>query len=221
MISSLHGTVIHIGLSSAVIDVGGVGLLVQATPRTLTTLRLNETVRLTTTLIVREDSLTLYGFCGPDELEVFEALLTVGGVGPRLALAVLAVLEPEVIRFAASTGDGKTFTKVPGIGPKVAGRIVLELAGKLMPPENGAMGGSASGGGDQAWKTQVVEAMMSLGWSEKDSLVSIEKAVADEPELRASGDVAKILRATLAWLGQDSRRTATGVGSQTDGGDRA
>ncbi len=133
MISFLRGTVAHVGLSSAVIDLNGAGMSVNATPQTLSSLRVGEEGKLFTSLIVREDSLTLFGFGSDDEREVFDVLLSVSGVGPRLALAVLAVHEPEAIRVAAHSGDGKAFTKVPGIGPKVAGRIVLELAGKLVP----------------------------------------------------------------------------------------
>lgn len=207
MISFLRGPVAQISLSNVVIDVGGVGMLVQATPKTLGGLRLGLETTLTTAMIVREDSMTLYGFVDADEREVFETLLTVGGIGPRLAMAVLAVLDPETIRIAASTGDGKTFTKVPGIGPKVAGRIVLELAGKLVP--HGTSTSPASATGEQ-WKPQVVAAMTGLGWSEKDALSSIDKATADQPELLAAGNVAEILRMTLRWLGQDSSRTTVG-----------
>ena len=133
MISFLRGTVAHVGLSTAVIDLNGAGMSVNATPQTLSKLRTGEEGKLFTSLIVREDSLTLFGFASDDEREVFDVLLSVSGVGPRLALAVLAVHDPEAIRVAAHTGDSKTFTKVPGIGPKVGGRIVLELAGKLVP----------------------------------------------------------------------------------------
>lgn len=207
MISFLRGPVAQLGLSSAVIEVGGVGMLVQATPKTLGGLRVGQETTLTTAMIVREDSLTLYGFVDADEREVFEILLTVGGIGPRLAMAVLAVLDPETIRIAASTGDGKTFTKVPGIGPKVAGRIVLELAGKLVPLGTAVSPGAAAG---EQWKTQVMAAMTGLGWSEKDALSSIDKATADQPELLAGGNVAEILRMTLRWLGQDGARAKTG-----------
>lgn len=164
-------------------------------------------------MIVREDSLTLFGFADDDEREVFDVLLSVSGVGPRLALAVLAVHEPEAIRVAAHTGDGKAFTKVPGIGPKVAGRIVLELAGKLVPHGTGTASAPAAQVTAE-WKPQVVAAMTSLGWSEKDATGSIDKAMADSPELVDSGNVAQILRATLRWLGQDGARAGNRVGSR-------
>jgi len=213
LISFLRGTVAHVGLSSAVIDLNGAGMSVNATPQTLSRLRIGEEGKLFTSLIVREDSLTLFGFASDDEREVFDVLLSVSGVGPRLALAVLAVHEPEAIRVAAHTGDSKTFTKVPGIGPKVAGRIVLELAGKLVPHGTAGAAG-ASTPAEAAWKPQVVAAMTSLGWSEKDAAASIEKALADDPEVEFRGNVAEILRTTLRWLGQDGARAGNRVGSR-------
>ncbi|MFB8370648.1 Holliday junction branch migration protein RuvA [Pseudarthrobacter sp. NPDC055928] len=213
MISFLRGTVAHVGLSTAVIDLNGAGMSVNATPQTLSRLRAGDEGKLFTSLIVREDSLTLFGFASDDEREVFDVLLSVSGVGPRLALAVLAVHEPEAIRVAAHTGDSKTFTKVPGIGPKVAGRIVLELAGKLVP--HGTLGAaSVATPAEAAWKPQVVAAMTSLGWSEKDATSSIEKALADDPEVSFRGNVAEILRTTLRWLGQDGARAGNRVGSR-------
>jgi Holliday junction DNA helicase RuvA len=202
-----------VGLSTAVIDLNGAGMSVNATPQTLSRLRTGEEGKLFTSLIVREDSLTLFGFATDDEREVFDVLLSVSGVGPRLALAVLAVHEPEAIRVAAHTGDSKTFTKVPGIGPKVAGRIVLELAGKLVPHGTAGAPGAATPA-EATWKPQVVAAMTSLGWSEKDAAASIEKALADDPEVEFRGNVAEILRTTLRWLGQDGARAGNRVGSR-------
>lgn len=213
MISFLRGTVAHVGLSSAVIDLNGAGMSVNATPQTLGSLRVGEEGKLFTSLIVREDSLTLFGFSSDDEREVFDILLSVSGVGPRLALAVLAVHEPEAIRVAAHSGDGKAFTKVPGIGPKVAGRIVLELAGKLVP-HGTAVSTTPAVSAEALWKPQVVAAMTSLGWSEKDATASIDKSLADSPELAEQGNVAEILRATLRWLGQDGARAGNRVGAR-------
>lgn len=213
MISFLRGTVAHVGLSSAVIDLNGAGMSVNATPQTLGSLRVGGEGKLFTSLIVREDSLTLYGFGSDDEREVFDILLSVSGVGPRLALAVLAVHEPEAIRVAAHSGDGKAFTKVPGIGPKVGARIVLELAGKLVP-HGTATGATPTVSAEAAWKPQVVAAMTSLGWSEKDATSSIDKSLADAPELAEKGNVAEILRATLRWLGQDGARAGNRAGAR-------
>lgn len=214
MISFLRGTVAHVGLSSAVIDLNGAGMSVNATPQTLSSLRVGEEGKLFTSLIVREDSLTLFGFGSDDEREVFDVLLSVSGVGPRLALAVLAVHEPEAIRVAAHSGDGKAFTKVPGIGPKVAGRIVLELAGKLVPHGTAAGAAAPAASAETVWKPQVVAAMTSLGWSEKDATSSIDKSLADSPELAEKGNVAEILRATLRWLGQDGARAGNRMGAR-------
>lgn len=213
MISFLRGTVAHVGLSTAVIDLNGAGMSVNATPQTLSRLHVGEQGQLFTSLIVREDSLTLFGFASDDEREVFDILLSVSGVGPRLALAVLAVHDPEAIRVAAHTGDSKTFTKVPGIGPKVAGRIVLELAGKLVPHGTAAAPGAAAPA-EAAWKPQVVAAMTSLGWSEKDASTSIDKALAEDPEVSFRGNVPEILRTTLRWLGQDGARAGNRVGTR-------
>ncbi|WP_077487844.1 Holliday junction branch migration protein RuvA [Sinomonas mesophila] len=207
MISFLRGPVAQVGLSSAVIDVNGVGMAFWATPQTLGGLREGAEATVHTYLVVREDSLTLFGFADPGAREVFEVLLGVSGVGPRLALAVLAVHSPEAVRIAAHSEDAKAFTKVPGIGPKVAARLVLELKGKLVPL--GAPGEPApespAAAGDGAWKAQVIEAMASLGWSEKDAAANIDRALADQPELAETGSVPEILRATLRWLGQGTR----------------
>ncbi|AUZ87258.1 Holliday junction branch migration protein RuvA, partial [Arthrobacter agilis] len=127
----------------------------------------------------------------------------VSGVGPRLALAVLAVHAPDAIRVAASSGDDKAFSKVPGIGPKGARRIVLELAGKLVPLE------SKPGVSQQTWQGQVLTAMMGLGWSEKDAGAAIDAAVAEAPEIAETGDVGQILKLTLRRLGQDGARSST------------
>ncbi len=208
MISFVRGPVAALTLAQAVIDVNGVGMLVHATPKTLGELRLGEEATLTTAMIVREDSMTLYGFAGEDEREVFDTLLSVSGIGPRLALAILSVLEPESIRLGVANAEPKVFTKVPGVGPKVAGRIVLELKGKLKP--TGAAVAQAPAAAAMEWKDQVVAAMTSLGWNERDALKAIDATVAAEPELADGGNVPAVLRATLRWLGQDTSRNRAG-----------
>lgn len=132
MIASLTGRVAQVGLDHTVIDVNGFGMLVHATARTLSKLRTGEEATVLTTMIVREESMTLYGFSEPAEREVFDMMLSVSGIGPRIALAVLSVHTAAEVERAVATGDDKAFTKVPGIGPKGARRIVLELAGKLI-----------------------------------------------------------------------------------------
>lgn len=211
MISFLRGPVAYVGLSSGVVDVNGAGMSFWATPQTLGGLRIGEEATVHTSLVVREDSLTLFGFADPQEREVFEVLLGVSGVGPRLALAVLAVHSPEAVRVAAHSEDAKAFTKVPGIGPKVGARLVLELKGKLVPLGTGDAPAVAAVPGEAPWKAQVVEAMSSLGWSEKDATASIDKAMADQPEIAESGSVPEILRATLRWLGQGARSVKAGA----------
>ncbi len=205
MISFVRGPVASLSLAQAVLDVNGVGMLVIATPKTLGKLHVGEEATLVTAMVVREDSMTLYGFADDREREIFDVLTSVSGIGPRLALAILSVLEPESIAAGVANGDGKVFTKVPGVGPKVAGRIVLELKGKLLPQ---AMVGSPAptASAPMEWKDQVVAAMTSLGWNERDANKAIDATISTEPELAEGGNVAAVLRATLRWLGQDQTR---------------
>ncbi|GLB67439.1 Holliday junction branch migration protein RuvA [Arthrobacter mangrovi] len=201
MISSLRGIVSHVGLNSAVVDVNGFGMLVQATPQTLATLHVGREASLATLMIVREDSMTLYAFEDAVQREVFETLISVSGVGPRLGLAALAVHPPEALRQAVADGDSKAISKVPGIGPKLAGRIVLELAGKLVPVE-----GPAAPAGP-AWQDQVLQALTGLGWSEKDAAAALDRTAEENPDVAAGSDVGRMLRLTLRRMGQDNGRT--------------
>lgn len=206
MISSLKGEVRHVGLTSAVIEVSGFGMLVQATPQTLSELHVGIEATVHTSMVVREDSMTLFGFAETGEREVFEVLLSVAGIGPRLALAVLAVHTPEEVRIAASTGDAKAFTKVSGIGPKGAQRIVLELAGKLVPTGEAVPAAAAASTGGPAWMGQVLEALTGLGWTEKDAEKAIAATTDTQPELAAAGNVGEILRSVLRDLGRGAAR---------------
>jgi holliday junction DNA helicase RuvA len=207
MIAHLDGTVSAVAPDGAVIDVGGVGLLVQCTPATLAGLRTSERARVATSLIVREDSLTLYGFASEDERNTFELLQTASGVGPRLALAMLASLTPEALRRAVAAEDLAALTTVPGIGRKGAQRIVLELAGRLgSPGEAGDSAGPRLGGTPQpaSWRDQVRAALVSLGWQGREADQAI---AAIEPQLdgQVSGgdvDVPTALRAALQLLGR-------------------
>lgn len=199
MIASITGQVEHVGLTTAVVAVGGFGVQVQATPETLSGLRIGGEVRLDTAYVARKDeSPLLFGFRSPAEREVFEIMLGVSGVGPRTALAVLSVLGPDDVHRAIAQGDAKAFTTVPGIGPKGARRIVLELADKLIVPDRPAQPAAAP---VEPWRAQVLEALVGLGWNEKDAARGITDALADREELAASGDVPAILRAVLGWLG--------------------
>jgi holliday junction DNA helicase RuvA len=216
VIAHLDGTVSSVAPDGAVIDVGGVGLLVQCTPGTLAGLRAGERARVATSLVVREDALTLYGFAAEDERNTFELLQTASGVGPRLALAMLAVFSPDALRRAVATEDLAALTTVPGIGRKGAQRIVLELAGRLGSPGDGLAAGPAVAGHGAAvrapsWRDQVRAGLVSLGWQAREADQAI---AAVEPELlgdpapageAADGqliDVGTALRAALRVLGR-------------------
>lgn len=207
MIASVRGTVLSVRLDAAVVEVGGVGMLVQATPGTLATLRPGHPAELFTTLVVREDSLTLFGFADADERDVFETVQTVSGIGPRLALAMLAVHTPDGLRAAVASGDLTALMRVPGIGRKGAQRICLELTDRLGPPTAGA-GAAPAPGGDapgQAppWRDQVVEALVGLGWQAKTAADAVDAVLADgAASAAARGDTSAVLRAALRRLGR-------------------
>jgi holliday junction DNA helicase RuvA len=189
MISHLAGTVSAVSPEGAVIDVGGVGLLVQCTPGTLATLRTGESARVATSLVVREDALTLFGFATDDERDVFVLLQTASGVGPRLALAMLAVFTPDALRRAIATEDVTALTRVPGIGRKGAQRIVLELTGRLGTPgagSPGATGGVVPSGasGPAPWREQVRAGLVNLGWQAREA----DQAIAAVETDLAAGD---------------------------------
>ncbi len=199
MIASVRGPVRHIGLDRVVVEVGGVGMLVHTTPATASALHLGSETELATTLVVREDSLTLFGFSSVDERDIFEQVQTVSGVGPRIALAMLSVLAPDRLRAAVSGNDLATLTKVPGIGKKGAERIVLELRDKLGVPSGAASSGTVPSAPVAApWRDQVAEALVGLGYSAKQAEDAVGK-VADTVE--ESADVSTRLRAALRELG--------------------
>jgi holliday junction DNA helicase RuvA len=208
MIAHLDGTVSGVAPDGAVIDVGGVGLLVQCTPGTLAGLRTGERARVATSLVVREDALTLYGFGTEDERNTFELVQTASGVGPRLALAMLAVFTPDALRRAVATEDLAALTTVPGIGRKGAQRIVLELAGRLGPAGEAGVGtpggGAANGAGAQAWREQVRAGLVSLGWQAREAehaIAAVEPELTGTPDGQAV-DVSVALRAALRVLGR-------------------
>jgi Holliday junction DNA helicase RuvA len=163
VIASVSGRVAAVSSDGAVVEVGGVGLAVHCTPGTLAGLRVGGQARLATSLVVREDSLTLYGFGDDDEKHVFELLQTASGVGPRLAQAVLAVHSPDTVRKAIANADTATLTRVPGIGKKGAERLVLELRDKIGPVPLGADGVAPVGA--NAWTEQVRQGLIGLGWT--------------------------------------------------------
>ncbi|MBV9207080.1 MAG: Holliday junction branch migration protein RuvA [Actinobacteria bacterium] len=202
MIAQLRGTVAGVAPDGAVIDVGGVGMRVQCTPGTLATLKPGEAAQVATSLVVREDSLTLYGFASEDERNVFELLQTASGVGPRLALAMLAVHSPDALRRAVSTDDLGALTMVPGIGRKGAQRIVLEMKDRLGPPGPPGSGSvPAPAQRVPSWRDQVQSGLVNLGWPARDADQAIAALEADG--VGADGeavDVATVLRAALRKL---------------------
>lgn len=204
MISSLTGTVQAVTPNTAVIDVNGFGMLVNATPGTLSTLHVGRESTVFTSMVVREDSMTLFGFASADERDVFEVLISVSGIGPRTGLAILAVHSPEEVRIAANTKDTAAFTKVSGIGPKGASRIVLELNGKLVPT-GAAVTPVAGADTASVWEPQVIEALTGLGWSEKDATSTLKSLSKAEPEIVSGGNVAEILRAALRSMSSGTR----------------
>jgi Holliday junction DNA helicase RuvA len=204
VIAQVEGTVAALRLDAAVIAVGGVGLLVHATPDTLATLRPGGPARLATSLVVREDALTLYGFVDDDARDTFELLQTVSGVGPRLALAVLAVHAPASLRQAVAAADVDALVRVPGIGRKGAQRILLELADRLVLPPAGQPAPVAVAGAPTAApgsvRGQVVTALTGLGWTAKQAEEAVAAVAPDGGD--GAGDASEVLRAALRRLGR-------------------
>lgn len=189
MIAHLRGTVATVTLNSAVLDLGGVGYHVQCTPSTIAALRLGAEATLWTSMVVREDSMTLYGFADAEEREMFELVQTASGVGPKVAQAMIAVLPPDRLRTAIASSDHATLTQVPGIGRKGAERIVVELKDRV-----GTVSTSTSAPAASQWRDQVHEALVGLGWSARDADAAIERVAAD---VSGTPDVSTILRDAL------------------------
>lgn len=206
MIAQIEGVVAAVRLDAAVVTVGGVGLLVHATPDTLAVLKPGHTVRLATSLLVREDSLTLFGFADEDARDTFEQLQTVSGVGPRLALAVLAVHAPGSLRQAVASADVDALVRVPGIGRKGAQRILLELADRLvLPPPAEAVdppGAPVAAVAAASVPGQVVTALTGLGWSAKQAEEAVAAVVGDGSGDGDVSDASALLRAALRRLGR-------------------
>jgi Holliday junction DNA helicase RuvA len=197
MISSVRGTVLAAQGSTAVIEVGGVGLSVQVTPQNALTLRVGHEATLRTTLIVREDDLSLYGFADADELAVFDLLRSVTGVGPRSAMGVLAALDPTEIARAIAAEDDAAFRKVSGIGPKTAKLIVVSLAGKLAVVAQTQPGARPAA---TPVRDSVLLALIGLGWPERTAIVAVDEAVLVATDLERE-TMPALLRLALAHLG--------------------
>jgi Holliday junction DNA helicase RuvA len=211
MIASVSGRVAAVSPDGAVVEVGGIGLAVQCTPGTIARLQVGENARLSTSLIVREDSLTLYGFADDDERQLFELLQTANGVGPRLAQAVLAIHPPREVRRAVSMADVKALMQVPGIGKKGAERLILELRDRLGSTtsdtslDGPALAGLPSVTPVAPWRDQLTSALVGLGWSTKEADTALAQLapVADE-QIATTGsvEVAVLLRQALQLLGR-------------------
>jgi len=201
MIASVRGVVLSAGLDSAVIEVGGVGLLLHTTAGTAATLRPGGEAMLATTLVVREESLTLYGFADEDERAIFGLVQTVSGVGPRLALAMLAIHAPDGLRRAIGGGDLVALTKVPGIGKKGAERIVLELRDKIGVPCGATSSEPRQPAVDEA-KAQVHDALVGLGWSSRQADDAMGAVSGNGSDGSNGSNVSALLRAALRELGR-------------------
>jgi Holliday junction DNA helicase RuvA len=196
MIAFVRGEVAAVTLSSAVLEVGGIGLELMCTPGTLATLRVGREATLPTSMVVREDSLTVFGFLDDDEKQVFEIVQTASGVGPKVAQAIVAVMKPDELRRAIATEDVKALTRVPGIGQKGAQRIILELKDRIGPPV-GVQHPAAAVPATEAWRDQVQQGLVGLGWSAKESEKAVELVA---PEAGDQPDVGALLRAALRTL---------------------
>ena len=196
MIAFVSGTVAALTLSSAVLEVGGVGLELMCTPNTLATLREGHSARLPTSMVVREDSLTLFGFVDDDEKSMFELVQTASGVGPKVAQAITAVLAPDDLRRAIAGDDVKTLTRVPGIGQKGAQRIILELKDRIGAPVGGRAVASSLPV-VEPWRDQVHQGLLGLGWSAKEAERAVDLVA---PDAGDAPDVGALLRAALRAL---------------------
>lgn len=198
MIASIRGVVAEIGLDRCVVETGGVGVLVHTTPAALAGLRRGSEGMLHTELVVREDSMTLYGFDSVEARRLFLKVQTVSGVGPRLALAILATLEPNELIRALGTGDVKSLTRVPGVGKRTAERMVLELKDKVGPIAGDSGDATAEVTPTAPAATEVAEALEGLGFSAAEAEKTAAAVLASDPGLGA----AEALRLALKSLGK-------------------
>lgn len=212
MIASVKGTVLEVGLFAAVVDVNGIGMRVLATPATLSSLRVGEEARLATELIVREDSMTLYGFENTDERDCFTTLLGAKGVGAKLALAMLTVHTPDALRRAVANQDVAALKRVPGLGPKGAQRVILDIGDKLGPVRGDGIAAVDSPAPTPVGEpnADVVAALTQLGWNESMATqavnaVETELSQSVEGSGQPAPDTAAVLRAALRWLGSGRR----------------
>jgi holliday junction DNA helicase RuvA len=202
VIAFVRGRVTVSRPGEVVVDVGGIGLTLQCTPSTAAALRVGDDAQLPASLIVREESLTLFGFADEDERQVFELLQTASGIGPRLAQAMLAVHSPDELRRAVATEDLVALTRVPGIGRKGAQRIVVELADRLGPPTGAVSAAAAREQVTRAdgWTGQVHAALLGLGWTSREADSAIEQVSPLVGDGVDAADVPMLLKAALRTL---------------------
>ena len=213
MIAYLSGRVAAVLPGEVVVDVGGVGYAVQCTPGTLARLQPGASARVPTSLVVREDSMTLFGFADDDERDLFLLLQTASGVGPKVAQAMLAVHSPDQLRHAIATENLAALTQVSGIGRKGAQRIVLELKDRIGPaPAPESASASVTAAANEPWRAQVRDGLVGLGWSAREAEDAVAVVAADLAadsgsviDLTASAadggpDVAALMRAALRTL---------------------
>ncbi|WP_405994527.1 Holliday junction branch migration protein RuvA [Streptomyces sp. NBC_00986] len=198
MIAFVSGTVAALAPDTAVVEIGGVGMAVQCTPNTLSTLRLGKPAKLATSLVVREDSLTLYGFVDDDERQIFELLQTATGVGPRLAQAMLAVHTPDALRRAVAAGDEKALMAVPGIGKKGAQKLLLEFKDRLGAPVGSApaIGAPVTSG----WRDQLHAALIGLGYATREADEAVAAVAPQAEAAEGTPQVGQLLKAALQTL---------------------
>lgn len=202
MIAQIAGTIAEVRSDSVVIIVGGIGLLVMSSPSTIATIRVGDVISMHTSMVVREDSLTLFGFESKESRDMFDVVQSVSGFGPRLAFTLVSHMPPEELRTAIANENIAALKATPGVGVKGAQRLVLELKDKIGYVAAPNLGLSTQ---DQ-WRDQVVSALMGLGWSQRESNDAMAQLITDSRALREQGnpieDVSDALRRALQILGQ-------------------
>ncbi|WP_327675736.1 Holliday junction branch migration protein RuvA [Kitasatospora sp. NBC_00458] len=199
MIAFVQGPVAVISGTTVVVEVGGVGMAVQVTAATAAALRPGQPARLATSLVVREDSLTLYGFADDDERAVFEILQAAPGVGPRLAQAMLGVHSPDELRAAVAAGNERALIAVPGIGKAKAAKLLLEYKDKLGAPHGSVPAQKPVATGPAPWGEQLHAALVGLGYAPREADEAVA-AVTPEAETQSVPDVGTLLRSALRTL---------------------
>lgn len=202
MIATLFGTIRALKLDQTVIDVNGVGYLLQITAKTSAQLSIGRDYQLFTSMVVREDSMTLYGFCENDERELFELVQTVSGIGPKVALAITAAMSIEDLASAVNTKDEHAIAAVPGIGKKGAQRLILELAGKV------DFAHTASKNVGFSWRDQLVDALTGLGFARKQAELAVNEISAN----RDAKELSSLSPTELLKLALAHANTQKGIG---------